>query len=274
MPTENELSGAQGFLVRGQPMPADMPRLQRRGPWLCYVVQAYNRCYIDLGQSFEDYKAKFSSKTRATIVRKVKKWAEFTGHELEWKRYASPAELSEFYPLARSVSELTYQERLLDAGLPESKEFMQRMLLDAEVGNARGFILFDNGRPASYLYCPVEDDVVIYAYLGYDPRYLKQSVGTVLQWLALESLFAEVRFKYFDFTEGETDHKRQFATHQVYSGNLLLIKGSPLWWVLLGGHLAFHRSVEWAGAMMDRWGLKARLRRWMRFRGAPESAAP
>ncbi|QJQ07721.1 GNAT family N-acetyltransferase [Undibacterium piscinae] len=49
------------------------------------------------------------------------------------------------------------------------------------------------------MYCPIVDDALIYAYLGYDPDYLKLSVGTVLQWLALQDMFAETRFKIFDF---------------------------------------------------------------------------
>ena len=46
----------------------------------------------------------------------------------------------------------------------------------------------------------VREGIVDYAYLGYDPDYLHLSVGTVLQWLALDSLFAERRFRFFDFT--------------------------------------------------------------------------
>jgi hypothetical protein len=69
-------------------------------------------------------------------------------------------------------------------------------------GQVRAYLLFDGERP--YLYCPVQGDVVIYRYLGYDPDYARMSVGTVLQWLALEELFREARFRMFDFTEGES----------------------------------------------------------------------
>lgn len=257
--------GAEGYVLRAHPLPPDAPRFRRDGSWLCYVVQTYQRCYIDLFQSFEEYKKKFSPKTRSTIARKIKKWAEHTGMAIKWQCFRTSSELAEFYPLARSVSVRTYQEKLLDAGLPEGQDFVAQMHHDADAGNARGYILFHGDSPVSYLYCPIVDGVVIYAYLGYDPAYLKHSVGTILQWLALEELFSEGRFKFFDFTEGETDHKRLFATHVVPSANVLFIRHTWPREFMLRSHFAFTRLVETLRDLVDRWGLLAKLRRWQRF---------
>ena len=41
------------------------------------------------------------------------------------------------------------------------------------------------------------------------------SPGTVLQYLALESIFDEKVNSYFDFGEGEGDHKKMFATNFI-----------------------------------------------------------
>ena len=89
------------------------------------------------------------------------------------------------------MAKKTYQEKLLDAGIPESERFVREMESLAAQDQVRAYILFDRERPVSYLYCPVEDGTLIYAYLGYDPDYMKLSVGTVLQWLAVEQLFGE-----------------------------------------------------------------------------------
>ena len=67
----------------------------------------------------------------------------------------------------------------------------------------RAFLLFLAGEPVAYLYLPVSGRTLIYAYLGYDAEHAHLSPGTVLQMAALENLFAEKRFAYFDFTEGE-----------------------------------------------------------------------
>ncbi|MBQ5943065.1 MULTISPECIES: GNAT family N-acetyltransferase, partial [unclassified Massilia] len=198
---EDQLApGSQGFALRRLPVDEALPRLARSGPFLRYVPLQYQHCYIELGTSFEDYQKKFSSKTRSTINRKIRKFTEHCGGTLKWHAYRSPDEVPAFFQLARAVSKLTYQEKLLDAGLPDTPEFMERARALAAGGQLRAYVLFDGERPVSYLYCPVQDGVAIYAYLGYDPAYMHLSVGTVLQWLALEQMFKEGHLRYFDFT--------------------------------------------------------------------------
>jgi CelD/BcsL family acetyltransferase involved in cellulose biosynthesis len=71
----------------------------------------------------------------------------------------------------------------------------------------RGWLLFVDARPISYLYAPAEGDTLIYAYLGYDPEFADLSPGTVLQLEAMRQLMDEDGFRLFDFTEGEGQHK-------------------------------------------------------------------
>jgi hypothetical protein len=65
------------------------------------------------------------------------------------------------------LSALTYQERLLDAGLPA--DALGEMQDLARRDAARAWLLFIDGRPASYLYAPAEGAALRYAYLGYHP---------------------------------------------------------------------------------------------------------
>ena len=257
--------GSQGFAIRSLPLAPNQPVLRSVGDYWCYVQQEYGHFYIDLAIGFEAYKAKFSSKTRSTIMRKVKRYAERSSGQIQWKTFASADEIEDFFHLARKVSAKTYQERLLEAGLPDSAAYLAQMKELAANNQARGFILFDGAEPVSYLYCPVRDDSLIYAYLGYDPGYLNLSVGTVLQWLALEHVFAERQFKYFDFTEGQSEHKRLFATHSVPSANVLFVRRTMRNRLVVLSHHRFGRFSSWLGATLDRWGLKARVRRLMRF---------
>jgi hypothetical protein len=264
-------AGSCGFMIRGMPVTVRQPAISATPPYIRYVQRQYRHYYIDMRITFDDYRAKFSSKARSTINRKLKKYAEYCGGSIRWRTYASADEMLEFHRLARTVSMLTYQERLLDAGLPASPSFVAEMLALAEMNYVRAFVLFHGEKPVSYLYCPVRDDVLQYAYLGYDPAYLKQSVGTVLQWLALEQLFSEGRFNYFDFTEGESDHKRQFATHDVLAVNVIFLRRTFKHWVLVRAHIAFDRCVEAFGAWLEENDLKRRIRRLVRFGLQPTS---
>lgn len=258
-------AGVEGFLIRAAPVADRLPVISRVGTYLRYVPLQYQHCYIDLRSTFEAYQQKFSSKSRSTILRKLRKYAEHCGGVIQWKTYRAPEEMDEFFGHARAVSALSYQEQLLDAGIPGSQVFVAGARQLACENRLRAYVLFDGAKPVSYLYCPADDGVLVYAYLGYDPDYMRFSVGTVLQWLALEQIFAEGGFRAFDFTEGESDHKRLFSTHQRRSANVYLIRRSIVNQAIVRSHHLMNQLSVRSGAALARWGLKARIRRMLRF---------
>jgi CelD/BcsL family acetyltransferase involved in cellulose biosynthesis len=264
-PADPLQANSQGFLIRSLHVMGKQPVLEKRGNYLCYVSSHYLRYYIDMRMSFTEYKAKFSAKTRSTLNRKIRKFRDYCGGEIHWKVYKNADEMLEFFRFARAVSAMTYQEKLLDAGLPGSEKFFLEMEQLAGQGRVRAFILFHENRPVSYLYCPVTDGIVIYAFLGYDPSYMNFSVGTVLQWFALENLFAENSFRFFDFTEGQSDHKRLFATNNIQCVNVFFLRSSLRNMVLLHGQRATDYFSRLIGDKLDQLGLKSKVKKMMRF---------
>ncbi|MCK9686086.1 GNAT family N-acetyltransferase [Scleromatobacter humisilvae] len=260
--------GSQGFMIRALPVAGELPTLRAIDGFLRYVPLQYRHCYIDLRTSFDEYQNKFSSKTRATIKRKLRKYAEHCGGQIDWKTFASPAEMRDFHRHAREVSRKTYQEKLLDAGIPDTQEFMSEMESLAAAGQVRGYVLFDRERAVSYLYCPVHFGTLVYAYLGYDPAYMQHSVGTVLQWLAVQQMFEESIFKFFDFTEGQSDHKRLFATHELRCANVIFVRRTLPNIILLRSHWWMGRFSKWLGDSLQALGLKDWIKRRLRFGGA------
>jgi CelD/BcsL family acetyltransferase involved in cellulose biosynthesis len=134
--------------------------------------------------------------------------------------------MKEFHTLAREVSRKTYQEKLLDMGLPSSQEFIKRLSELASAGLARGYILFHDEVPIAYLYCPIKDGILFYEYLGYDPEFSSWSPGTVLQFLVFEKLFNEGGFQMFDFTEGSAPHKKKFSTGSVQCADIYYFRAT------------------------------------------------
>ena len=80
----------------------------------------------------------------------------------------------------------------------------------------------------------------------------------------LEQLFAEQRFRYFDFTEGDGAHKALFGTHQVQCATLFLLAPSIANRAVLTSHRAFNAGVEATGAWLERIGAKAKIRKLLR----------
>lgn len=252
--------------IRLQSIPADaLGTIARDYPGLiASAPQLYARHYIDIRPGFDAYMAQFSSKTRATLKRKARKLADLGGGALDVRSFHRPEQLDAFFADALALSEQTYQARLLDAGLPGNAAFRAEAQRLATADDLRAYILYLDGRAVAYLYLPVVDDVLIYAYLGYDQAQAGLSPGTVLQMHALEALFAENRFRYFDFTEGDGAHKALFGTHQVQCATVFLLKPGVGNRALLAGQQGFNAAVEGAGVWMERLGMKARIRKLLR----------
>lgn len=269
LPAPPALDGAAGYLLRSRPVATRWPVLGLAGGYLRYVPEQYERFAVDLTGGYDDYLGKFSSKTRSTLKRKVRKVAEAGGGTIDWRAYRTPDAMAEFHQLARRVSERTYQERLLDAGLPGDTGFVEHLRALAAADAVRAWLLFLNDEPIAYLCCPVRDGVLIYEYLGFDPAARQLSPGTVLQLLALKALFAEGRFRAFDFTEGEGEHKRLFATTSRPCADIFVLRPSLRAWTLVLGQIATDGGVRIAGRLLDRIGLKKRLKAWLRRGSTP-----
>lgn len=264
-PLDRACGDASGYMIRALPVAGRLPEIARTGDFLRYVLLQYRHCSIDFSIGMQAYRAGLSAKTRSTIARKVRKFEQYCGGKLDWRTYAQPSEMAEFHRLARAVSSKTYQERLLDAGIPDGESFVREMMELAAQDSVRGWLLFHGDRPVSYLYCPAHRGVLTYAYLGYDPAYMKHSVGTVLQWLAVEQLYASQRFSSFDFTEGQSEHKRLFATDELPCANLVFVRNRPWLSLTIRAHALANRASTGLGSLAERCGIKSYLKRVLRF---------
>ena len=238
--------GDDGYLVTSLPT-AQLDALVARRPELIPLVrQRYARRYAALAGGRDAYLAGFSAKSRSTLRRKTKRLAERSGGALDIRMYRTAAEITQFHDLALGLSRRTYQARLLGNGLPEGDAASAEMRALAAADRVRGWLLFVDGAPAAYLYTPADGDTLIYAHLGYDPALADLSPGTVLQFAAMQAVAAEGRFARFDFTEGDGQHKRLFATAAVDCADLLLLRPTLANRALIAALRGFDRTVALA----------------------------
>jgi CelD/BcsL family acetyltransferase involved in cellulose biosynthesis len=263
-PVFGDDNGAHGYRILSAPQSAlENVRISKPGH-IIGGLQTYNRYYIDMTGSYDDYLARFSSKTRSTFRRKERKLAELSGGAIDIREYRTPDDMDEFLKYAEPLSRITYQAKLLDAGLPTTGEAQAEMMALAAQNRIRAFLLFIEGKAVSYLYLPIENDIISYAFLGYDPAVANLSPGTVLQLYALEKLFAESCYRYFDFTEGEGAHKQMFGTHSIQACSFLLLKPNTAHRLLLGSLNAFDSGIAVASSLAKRTGAGSAIRRMLR----------
>lgn len=217
---------AHGYAITSLPADRQGAMAYSAGAMIAFARQRYTRYWADLTIGFDAYCAQLSANTRASLRRKAKKVAAVSGGAVDVRRFRNPDEMTRFHDIARRISLRTYQERLLGGGMPDDNGFLRRMYADAAAGLARGWLLYIAGEPAAYLYCPIHAGVVIYDQVGHDPAFSDLSPGGVLQFEAMRDLFGERAPKWFDFTEGDGQHKRQFATGGVPCVDLLLLRAS------------------------------------------------
>lgn len=255
-----ELRGARGYFISGLPVAtASDLAFERRG-WLSRVLRTYSLYSVDLTTTYDAYFAKFSSDTRRKLKRKLRDFKTLSGGTLCWKEYRTRSELEQFLPLARKVSEHTYQEKLLDAGLPDTQSFRDFTLAQADKGEVRAYLLFVGEDPVSYLLMPVIGSCAVYAYIGYDPKFRDYSPGTVLQLLAMERLFADPALRLLDFTEGRGSHKQMFATQCTQCADVVILKAQVSNFLVIKSHAVVERISGDVGALLARLGLKRYVR--------------
>lgn len=257
-------AGRDGFRVLSAPI-ALVPTLLEQFPnHLVGARQDYARHYIAMSGSYEDYLARFSGKTRSTLKRKARKLESEVGEGFAITEYRSPAEIERFLDRALPLSAKTYQARLLDAGLPSGSAARSEMLSLAEQGRMRAYLLEGSRDPIAYLLLPVHGTTVVYAHLGYDPAWSRLSPGTVLQMAALERLFDEQRYTYFDFTEGDGAHKAMFGTGHIRCASFGLLAPTIANRALVAGRGVFDAGIAGAKSLAERSGALARIRSRLR----------
>ncbi|MGH6615505.1 GNAT family N-acetyltransferase [Sphingomonas sp.] len=221
---------AHGYQITSLPEASRDAMMRAGGGMIAFVRQRYTRYYADLAIGHDGWLATMSPNARSGMKRKAKKVAAASGGTLDVRRFRTPDDMTVFHEVARRISARTYQEKLLGSGLPDDAAFLRQMYSMAAADAVRGWLLYIAGEPAAYLYCPVVNGTVRYEYVGHDPVFNELSPGSVLQMEAMRDLYAEGgaggELKRFDFTEGEGQHKRQFATGGMACLDLLLLRPS------------------------------------------------
>jgi hypothetical protein len=252
----------QAAVVPAQPLAADPGRVRFLPRSIRYSASYSDHYFVDLSGTFNQYLNKLSQNSRHNLRRRVRRFVEFSGGQIKWGRYRSIEEVGEFYRLAAAVSDRSWAQAAGGPGFSGTlgKERMREV---AGEGRARGYVLFDAERPVSFAYCEIRDDDVAYVKIGYDQGYSQWSPGTVLYYLLLESLFAEGRFRCFDFQEGELWYKRALATGSKRCARIIYFRRALRSFALVTAHCLLGAASRGAGRVLGPMSLKRRIKRAM-----------
>ncbi len=255
----------QALLARSVLVPAGGRDIHSTDGVLVYRLGVYRRFYIPIaGRTFEEYLAGFSSKSRSTLQRKLRKFENAEGAAVDWSTYRAAVDVGTFLAAALPLSRRTYQHRLLNSGLPDSSEFGAHLEGLASSGLFRGWILRLKGEPIAYICAMGTGKTLLYDYVGFDAFHGALSPGTVLQYLVLEQLHQEGEIDHFDFTEGEGPHKEFFGTEFLLCADVLVSSNGWGMHVLFQAHRRWGISMRAFAGMAQGLGLKKWLKKLLR----------
>jgi CelD/BcsL family acetyltransferase involved in cellulose biosynthesis len=114
--------------------------------------------------------------------------------------------------------------------------------------------------------CFCRDGIATYDFVGFEPSAQVLSPGTVLQYLMLESMFAERKIGIFDFTEGEGPQKEYFATEHLRCAKTYVLHATLANWLAIIAHSSLDAISALTGRVLERWRLKSLVKTWLRRR--------
>ena len=267
LPPENEvLHPLAGCVIRNFPTSGRLKSIQFTGSWLRYVPVQYRRYLVERNCDLDKYVMKFSSKSRKNLRRSVTRFAAEAGDGY-WREYRSHSEVIEFQVLAAEVSSKTYQAKLFGDQIQVDAAERERLEALADDDNFRGYVLFHQGTPAAFALCEGAGDVLLYKHPGYAPEYKHLSPGTVLLWHILEVFFADDRFRFIDFGEGEGFYKEYFSNRTMSCARVYFFRRTPILMSIVVAHYGWSFLTN---VVKDRLlpGVNSRLRRLLRSRSA------
>ncbi|HKX31442.1 MAG TPA: GNAT family N-acetyltransferase, partial [Blastocatellia bacterium] len=101
---------------------------------------------------------------------------------------------------------------------------------------------------------------------GYDQQYARWSPGTILDYLSIERLFADHRFRLLDLGEGDYEYKRFFSTASIRCADIYYFRDTFRNLSLLRLHSGWNAMLKMGSQSLEKLHLKARLKRWTKTR--------
>ncbi len=219
--------------------------------------------------AFERYMGKFSSKHRNTLQRKIKKLRDSPLGEMRLVRYESPAEVSTFLDQAVEISRKTYQWQLHQRGLSAVDLLAKRLQFAATHGWMRCYLLFCGERAVAFIVGYQYEGTFVLDEIGHDPEVSKYSAGAVLQLLCVEDLFNYNRPGIFDLQD-YARYKDELSNDSYMQGRVFLFRKGLYPRFLRAGHRACSVLTISAVALLDRMGLKSKVRKALRRLGGAQ----
>jgi CelD/BcsL family acetyltransferase involved in cellulose biosynthesis len=224
---------------------------------------------LRLPNSFDDFMAARSKKTRENLRRYSNRLVRDHGDDLSLRVFTELGEIDELFQQVELVAAKTYQ-RGLGVALADTEEHRRMIELGLRQGWFRAYMLSLRGHPVAFWPGTSFRGTFSIGTPGYDPALAEYRIGTYVLLRVIEELCTEDGMDVLDFGFGESEYKRRLGSDSWEEEDMLVF--SPTFRgirinatrTLVAGGAALARTVA------EKTGVAGRLKRRLRSRLASE----
>ena len=188
-----------------------------------HSLQVENHYKMNLFSSADDFYGSKSSKQRYNLRRPIKKLDKLFAGRIMIKCFRAAHEIPQF---CREAEQITLKSWQFKTKGKFTNDFPTRKLLSllAKRNQLLGYILYIENIPCAYQYGIIYNNTYHLEYLGYDTRFEKYGVGTVILIKVIEILCDDTDFEFYDFGWMNADYKERFADQSWKEANFYLFQ--------------------------------------------------
>ncbi len=221
---------------------------------------------IRMSDGADSYWAQFSKSTLKEFRRILRKNPEFS-----FLRITEPEKVETFLSQAHEISSRSWQANVYGNRVPNDATQKALFKTLASLGLLRCYLMYSEEKPIAFEIAYQYKNYVYGAEVGFDQSYRKLSPGNLLMYKELEDLFEHDTPRWYDFGEGDAPYKGRFSDTVTNSANIWMMRKTPKNSFLLGLiklNASTEASIHW---LLEKSGLKARVRQLYRRIGTGAS---
>lgn len=170
-------------------------------------LKTYTHYVLSLPEEMSKfYKTKHRKDRLKRIIRKLENEYQ---DRIRYEKFVSVEDVDKICYDAEEISKKTYH-RGIDAGFIDNNENRQRLILTAEKGWLKAYLLYIDDEPIAFWIGTFYKDVFYLDFTGYLQDFAKFEVGTVLYLNMIEDL-CKSKIKTIDYGYGDAEYKQRFS---------------------------------------------------------------
>jgi hypothetical protein len=220
--------------------------------WTGYVFSNIPYHWLSLPDTFQEYLARHSSKTRYSEKRNIKALMSLGNGSLELIRVERPEQVSQFVMDATAIAANSWQRVFLNARLDFAGDCAASLREFSAHGWLRAYLLKCGERPCAYLIGFQFGPTYTVYETAFHPDFARHSPGGVLHHLVIEDLIAYRKPAVYYLGAGDAPYKTFLCDGVGREADVVLFRPNRVNRIWFGSHAFFRGAIRRAKRILGK----------------------